>query len=452
MGYAFPQGNLFYRTLTTSLPKIVKGEGIYLYDEGGKQYLDAAGGAIVVNIGHGVEEVADAMFRQARTIAYVNGTQFTNGPAESLAGAIARVMPDSLNKVYFLTSGSEATEAAIKLARQYWLHRGHERKFKAISHDPGYHGATLGALAVSGRPRARRLYRPLLHDFPLIPAPTCYRCPFGKTHPGCNTQCARELERAIQHEGEETVSAFITEPIIGSSAGVAEPPRDYFEIIRDTCTRYDVLLIADEVMTGMGRTGTYLAIEHFGITPDVVLLGKGLSGGYAPLSAMVTKQEIVETIAESEGTFVHGLTFAHTPVICAAGMASFEYLKKHQLIERSGNSGRYLLDKLQALYEFPFVGDVRGKGLFAGIELVADRESKRPFPREVALTEKICTAAKRNGLVLWPNVGHVDGNLGDLIILGPPLVITEEQIDTLVDLLMTTLREVGQEQKGNRPR
>jgi len=263
-------------------------------------------------------------------------------------------------------------------------------------------------------------------------------------YPGCHSWCAYELERAIQREGRETIAAFIAEPIIGSSAGVAEPPLDYFEIIRNLCDQYDVLLIIDEVMTGMGRTGRYLAIEHFGITPDIVLLGKGLSGGYAPLSAMVTRQDILEPIAGGTGAFIHGLTFAHTPVICAAGIAAMDYLERNRLVQRSEESGRHLLERLQALYEVPFVGDIRGKGLFAGIELVEDRDLKKPFPRETALTERICRAAQENGLVLWPNVGHVDGEAGDLLLLGPPLVITLEQIDTLVDRLMRTLETVVQ--------
>ena len=311
--------------------------------------MDAAGGAIVVNIGHGVHDVADALAEQAKKIAYVNGTQFTNEPAEGLASEIAEIMPGSLKKIYFLTSGAEATEAAIKLSRQYWMERGYEWKYQVISQNPGYHGSTLGALTVSGRPLAKRMYHPLMHDFPLIPAPTCYRCAFDLSHPECGIRCAHELDNVIQQVGAETVSAFIVEPIIGTSAGVAVPPKEYLGVVREICDRHHVLLIADEVLTGMGRTGTWMAIDHYDVSPDVVLLGKGLSGGYAPLSAMAVREDIVQAIAEGTGSFVHGLTFAHTPMICAAGLAAVRYIKKHELVRQSAEMGKVLLERLGRL-------------------------------------------------------------------------------------------------------
>ncbi len=444
MSYRFPQGNVFYRKLKASFPLIVRGDGVYLYDDRSKKYIDASGGAVVVNVGHGVKEIIETMADQAKKIAYVNGTQFTNEAVESLATEIAEVMPDSLNKVYPLTSGAEATEAAIKLARQFWVLNGCEDKFKVISHNPGYHGSTLGALAVSGRPMGKHFYHPLVHDFPLIPIPSCYRCPYDDKYPNCLVKCGHALESVIGQEGPETVSAFIAEPIVGASGGAVVPPIEYFEVIREICDLYQVLFIADEVLTGMGRTGKWLAMEHYGVVPDIVLLGKGLAGGYSPLSALVAREEIITTIAESARSFVHGLTFSHTPVICAAGLATIRYIKAHRLVDRCAEMGTYLINQLQQLYDFSFVGDIRGKGLLIGIEFVEDRESKRPFPRENQIAEKIFDVALENGLVLWTNVGHVDGERGDLVIVGPPFIITHEQIDEIVNLLKMTLRTVSE--------
>jgi len=443
MTFRFPQSQVFYRTLTAPLPKVVRGEGIYLYDDQGKRYLDGSGGALVVNVGHGVREIAEAMAEQARTVAYVNGKHFTNEPVEALAREIAEVMPPSLNKVYFLSSGSAATEAAIKLARQYGVEAGHPDKYKIIARRPGYHGNTLAALSASGRPVAKGLYRPLLHDFTFIPAPMQYRCPDGETFAAFGLRCAQALETAIVREGAETVAAFIAEPIIGASAGAAAPPDGYFERIREICDHYDVLFIADEVLTGMGRSGTWLAIENDAVIPDLILLGKGLSGGYAPLSALVAREDLVTTLAEGSGAFAYGQTFSHTPLSAAAGLAAVRYLKQHHLVARSAEMGGYLLERLQRLWAFPFVGDIRGKGLMAGVEFVEDRASKRPFRRSVQFAETVAQAALRNGLVLWPNAGHLDHDEGDLVLLGPPFIITKTQIDELVDLLATTLSEVA---------
>ncbi len=443
MDYRFPNGHVFYRKLTAALPQIVRGEGVYLYDEAGKRYLDGSGGALVVNVGHGVEEIAEAMAAQARTVAYVSGKHFTNEPVEALARELGAVMPSVLNKVYFLSSGSAATEAAIKLARQYWVEAGHPSKYKVIARRPGYHGNTLAALSASGRPLARHFYTPLLHDFTFIPAPTRYRCPDGETYAAYGARCAQALEDAIAREGAETVAAFIAEPIIGASAGVAVPPEGYFEQIRAICTRHNVLFIADEVLTGMGRSGTWLAIEHDGVVPDVLLLGKGLSGGYAPLSALVAREALVTTLAEGSGAFTYGQTFSHTPLSAAAGLATLRYLKQHCLVARSAEMGAYLLDRLQRLRAFSFVGDIRGKGLMAGIEFVEDRATKRPFPRARRVAETVAQAAMRHGLVLWVNVAHLDSGEGDIIVLGPPFIITHTQIDTLVDLLETSLHEAA---------
>ena len=440
MEFAFPEGHVFYRNLRTPFPQIVRGEGVYLYDQAGYRYLDASGGALVVNIGHGLKVVAQALAEQAERIAYVNGKQFTNEPVEMLADELAEVMPESLNKFYFLSSGSEATEAAIKLSRQYWMDHGEKSKYKLISHIPGYHGNTLGALSVSGRPHVKELYAPLLLDFPMIPAPVCYRCPCDKTYPSCGAVCAEALDAMLRQEGPETVSAFIGEPIIGASAGAAIPPPEYFKTIREICDHYQILFIDDEILTGLGRTGSWLAIEAYDILPDIVLLGKGLGGGYLPVSAVVAREEIPAYLENVSGAFIHGQTFSHTPMICTAGLATLRYLKKNQLVERSGTMGVKLLDRCRDLLELPFVGDVRGKGLLVGIEFVADKTSKQPYPRRTRVAERIYHTALKNGLVVWINTGHVDGENGDLV--GPPFTITETQIDELADQLTATCRAV----------
>jgi adenosylmethionine-8-amino-7-oxononanoate aminotransferase len=321
------------------------------------------------------------------------------------------------------------------------MERGYEWKFQVIGQNPGYHGSTVGALAVSGRPLAKRLYHPLMHDFPLIPAPTCYRCAFDLSYPECGIRCAHELKNVIQQVGAETVSAFIVEPIIGTSAGVAVPPVEYFGIVREICDKHHVLLIADEILTGMGRTGTWLAIDHYNLIPDMVLLGKGIGGGYVPLSALAVREDIVQTIAEGTGSFVHGLTFAHTPMICAAGLATIRYMKQHELVKQSAEMGKVLSERLERLMDFAIIGDIRCKGLLAGIEFVEDKASKRPFPGASRIAERFTEAALHNGLVVWPNVGHIDGEKGDAICLGPPLIITEEQIDEVVTLLYDTLSD-----------
>ena len=442
MKFAFPDGKVFYRNLRKTYPQIVRGEGIYLYDISGRRYLDGSGGAVVVNIGHGIEAIADALAQQAKRVAYVNGKQFTNEPVETLSEELAEVMPESINKFYYLTSGSEATEASIKLARQYWVERGEKHKTKIISHNPGYHGNTLGALSVSGRPEVKDLYGPLLLNLPLIPAPVCYRCPCDKTYPSCGAVCAEALDAMIRQEGPETVSAFIAEPIIGASAGTAVPPPEYFKTIREICNHYRVLFIADEILTGMGRTGRWLAIEHYDILPDIVLLGKGLAGGYLPLSALAVREEIPITLENTSGAFLHGQTFSHTPMICTAGLAALRYLKAHHLVERSESMGKLLLERCRELLELDFVGDVRGKGLLVGIEFVSDRLSKKPFPRRARVAERIHHTALQNGLVVWIHSGHIDGESGDLVTIAPPFIINETQIDELIDLFSNTCRAV----------
>jgi adenosylmethionine-8-amino-7-oxononanoate aminotransferase len=324
----------------------------------------------------------------------------------------------------------------VKLARQYWTDRGKSSKWKVISRTPSYHGNTLAALSLSGREQYRTLYGPLLTDFPRIAAPDSYR------HPECDVCTGETLEREILRQGPETVAAFIAEPIVGSSLGAMVPSREYYERVAHVCRKYDVLYIADEVMTGVGRTGAWFAFEHFGVVPDILVTGKGLSGGYAPLSALVASRTIVATIAKATGYFIHAQTYSHTPVICAAGLATLRFLKRHRLVERSAELGDRLFQSLDRLKGNRCVGDIRGLGLFAGIELVRDRATKEPFPRGERIAERVAEAALRNGLVIWPNVGHVEGGDGDILMVAPPFVISGDQVDELVSLLERSIGEV----------
>jgi hypothetical protein len=418
------------------------GRGSTLYDINGKKYLDGSGGAAVVNIGHGVKEVAAALSRQAAKAAYLNGVQFTHEPVEKLAAKVSSFLPFRDAKVFFLTSGSEAIEASIKLARQYWLESGKPEKYRVISLSPSYHGNTLAALSLSARKHYQVAFRPLLLKSARIPAPYCYRCPWDLAPSDCGVKCAHELERAIEKLGRERVSAFIGEVIGGSSTGASVPPQDYWRTVRKICDRNEVLLIADEVMTGIGRTGKWLACHHFGLVPDIIVMGKGLTSGYFPLSAVAAKKGLLEPIRKKGKNFLHAQTFAHHPVGCATALATLDYLEGHDLISRCSQMGRKLLSELKRLLSHPHVGDVRGKGLLIGVEFVRDKKKKTPFPRAGKYVESLIAEALERGLVLWPNIGHADGTNGDLVMVAPPFPIKEAEISLIRDKLESTLAEM----------
>jgi len=435
MGYQYPDSYVFYRKLNRKYLKAVSASGSYITDHQGKRYLDASGGAVVVNVGHGVQEIADAVASQMRNLAYVNGTQFTNAPAEELAAELAEILPGTLKYSYFLSSGSEAIEASVKLACQYWYEKGLPSKWKIISRAPSYHGNTLTALSLSGREHYRTVYGPLLTNFPRIQAPDSYR------HPGCKACTGELLEEEILKQGPETIAAFIAEPIIGSSAGAVVPSREYYQRIVETCKKYDVLLIADEVMAGMGRTGKWFSFQHFDFIPDILVLGKGINGGMVPLSAVVAKKEIVDLLIRTSGYFNHAQTYSHTPVICAVGAATVRYLKKNHLVDRCAEMEGHFFEKLHELKRFSIVGDVRGKGLMAAVEFVRDKSTKEPFSRSAKFAERFTDKAFENGLILWPNVGHVNGTDGDLVMVSPPFTVSREEIDQLLLLFKQTLEQ-----------
>lgn len=423
------------------MPTAVRGSGVFIVDSQGKRYLDASGGAVVVNLGHGRPEIAEAVAAQLKAGYYFHPTMFTTGPVEELAARLAGHAPEGISRFYFMTSGSEAVETAVKLARQAHLAAGRPQRHKLISRWRSYHGLTLGALAATGRTSFRAPFAPMFQDADHIPPPYCLRCPWGLTRPDCGLRCALALEEAILAQGPDTVSAFIAETVSGATLAVYPPPEGYWPLVREICDRYGVLLIHDEVMSGMGRTGRWFASQHYGAAPDIVTMGKGLSGGALPLSAVGVREDIYEQIVAAGG-FAHGGTFSHHPVCAAAGLAALDILEKENLIQRSAEMGAVLGDKLrQGLAGSPHVGDVRGIGMMWGVELVADRDSLVPFPRSQKVTERVWDALFNDGVILYKSLGLAGGD-GDGLVVAPPLVIEEPEMDAIVSALGSALERV----------
>ena len=379
-----------------------------------------------------MREIADAIGEQAARIAYLTGAAFTSGPAEALATELAALTPGDLDHIYFLSSGSEAVEAALKLARQYWVESGRPGKQDILSLSPGYHGNTLLAMSASARPHYATFFREWIVDVHRVPAPLAYHCACRGNDPRCETCSGTILEKRILEIGADRIAAFIAEPVGGSSTGATVPRHDYWRTVREICDRHDVLFVADEVACGAGRTGTWSALEPYGVAPDIMTMGKGIAGGYTPLSAVAAPRRIVDVIARGSGALAHAQTFSHHPVLCAAGLATVRYLREHALVARAATMGRVFHEKLAALLDLPHVGDVRGRGMLAGVELVLDRDTRTPFPRKARMAERFTDAALLAGLVVWPNVGHVNGTNGDIIMLAPPFIIEPAQIDELL--------------------
>jgi adenosylmethionine-8-amino-7-oxononanoate aminotransferase len=432
--------HVFYRKLTRRYPRIVRGEGCWLYDADGRPYLDAVGGAFVANVGHGVREIAAALGQQAERLAYVNGTAFTHDPVEELADEIVRRSSGDLELVYPLASGSEAVEAALKLARQYWVEVGQPARRKIVAFSPAYHGNTLLALSASAREHYQTYFRDWLVDVVRVPAPYAYRCECHGAPPLCPICSGEALELTLAREGPDSIAAVIAEPVGGSSSGASVPAPGFWPRVRAACDRAGILLIADEVLTGAGRTGTWSALEPYGVVPDIMTLGKGIAGGYVPLSAVVAPGRIVDVLASGSGALLHAQTFSHHATLCAAGVATLRYLRQHALIERCAAIAPAFHQRLDGLRELPGVGDVRGRGLLAGIEFVADPVTRAPFPRSARFAETFAEAALDEGLVVWPNVGQADGANGDLAMLAPPFVVTHEELELIVQRFGAALR------------
>jgi adenosylmethionine-8-amino-7-oxononanoate aminotransferase len=421
----------FFPAIQGDLPTVVRGEGIYLYDDTGRRFIDAAGGVgCVTAIGHGVAEVADAMAEQLRTLAFTPWSQFQTPRVDELSGRIADVSPSGLDHVVQFNSGSEVTEAAVMLARQYWLARGRAEKFLVISRWQGFHGLTLGASGFSGHTGRRRKYAPMIHDMPKIPPAYAYRC---EDCASGSLRCADELERTIRWHGPENVACFIAEPVVGATMGGVPAPAGYFQRIREICDRYDVLFIADEVMTGFGRTGRWFAVEHWDVVPDILVAGKGVSGGYAPLAVLMASTTVVDAMREAGTPFVAGHTYSQNPVIAAAGLAVLEFIQRHELVRAAEARGAELARGLARLKErHSVLGDVRGMGLLQGVELVRDQRTREPFPVEAGVAFAFARACIEAGAAVYPGQGGADGLLGDHALVTPPLTITSDQVEELV--------------------
>ncbi|MFZ3217530.1 MAG: aspartate aminotransferase family protein [Candidatus Acidiferrales bacterium] len=425
----------FPRNFLKTYPQAVRGEGCFVYAAGGRRYLDASGGAAVVTIGHGVESVAHAIAEQASRLAYVHSSQFQTAVAEKLAARILALAPQGMRKngrVYLTSGGSEATETALKLARQYWLERGEKKRFRVISRLQSYHGSTLGALSVSGNVRRREPFEPLLKEWGHIPPCFCYRCPFGLKYPECNVDCADELDRLLEREGSKDVAAFIFEPVVGATLGAVAPPDGYVQRLAEICHRHGILLIADEIMSGMGRTGKPFAVEHWGVTPDMILVGKGLASGYAPLGAVIVAGHVVEAVSQGSGAFLHGFTYNGHPASAAAGNAVLDYIEQENLFARVEPAGRELREALEPLRKFSVVGDIRGLGLLLAIEFVRDAKTRAPFPPDARVAYRVQDDALEAGVIVYPGQGCVDGTRGDHILIAPPFTITTPLIQMLV--------------------
>jgi adenosylmethionine-8-amino-7-oxononanoate aminotransferase len=429
-------GRVFRRSLDPALPVAVRAEGSTIWDAEGRAYLDAAGGAIVVNAGHGRQSVADAMAAQAVRLAYAHGSAFTTEPLESYAAELAPYLPLDDPRLYPVSGGSEAIETALKLARAYHLARGEHDRWIVFARWGSYHGNSLGALDLSGRKPLRRPYEGWLGRFRHVSAAYPYRA----GHPGSNAlgdaaELAEELERAIVTAGPGTVAAFVAEPIVGATLAAAVPPDGYWPAIAEVCRRHGVLLIADEVMTGFGRTGRWFGVDHWGVRPDVLVAAKGATSGYWPFGFVAASGEIHDAVVGAGG-FVHGFTFSHHVVGAAVAREVLRILEAEDLVAASATKG----DRLQALLrarlgEHRSVGEIRGRGLMVGLELVADREGRVPFPRAAKVTEAVVRAAKANGVLLYSGTGLADGTDGDSILLGPPFVITDAEIARVVEVL-----------------
>jgi adenosylmethionine-8-amino-7-oxononanoate aminotransferase len=440
---------VFRRSFRKAFPSAVRGEGVYLWDTEGKRYLDFSGSAAVNFIGHGVPEISAAMTEQAKQLEFVHTSQFTTPVAEEYARELLEFAGDNFRggAVYFTCGGSESVETALKLARQYQVEIGQTKRHQVLSRTQSYHGSTLGALSVSGNKRRREMYLPMVREFAHVGIPYCYRCNYDCTDGcrNCGLEYAAELEKAIAAANGEA-AAFIFEPVSGATLGAVVPPPGYLERIAEVCRRNGVLLIADEVMTGMGRTGRNFAIKHWGIAPDILIAAKGLSSGYAPLGAVIASKKVVDGIAS--GTFLHGFTYNAHPVSLAVGRAVLHRLQQQNLVHaadsgRQGSVAAKLEGSLSTLPDLRTVGDVRGIGLLRGVEFVSDKESKKPFAPELNFAGKVGSAALKRGLLVYPMQGCVDGVSGDHLLIAPPAVITPDQIDWAVDQLKDSIDEAS---------
>jgi len=432
--------HVFHRHCHSSLPLATRGEGIYILDQHGHRYLDASGGAAVSCLGHNHPRVIHAIKEQLDKIPYAHTSFFANQASESLADFLIQSAPEGLQRVYFVSGGSEAVESALKMARQYYLERGQDRKY-FIARRQSYHGNTLGALAVGGNFWRRRQFQPLLMETHHIAPCYAYRDQaVDETTTDYGLRVANELEEMILQLGADQVLAFVAEPVVGATAGAVPPVAGYFRRIREICDHYDVLLILDEVMCGMGRTGTMFACEQEGVAPDILTIAKGLGAGYQPVGATLVSEKIFNTIRDGSGFFQHGHTYMAHATAAAAALAVQQTITEENLLENVLTMGQSLRELLEQQFsDHPHVGDIRGRGLFLGLELVLDRASKTPFDSSTGLNILIKKAAMQQGLMCYPMAGTIDGVRGHHILLAPAFIINREQLEELVEKLARSL-------------
>jgi adenosylmethionine-8-amino-7-oxononanoate aminotransferase len=428
---------IFHRSLNRRFPMAVSGSGVWLLDSTGKRYLDASGGAAVSCLGHGHPEIAAAMHEQIDRLAYAHTGFFTTEVAETLAETLVEDAPDGLGHVYFLSGGSEAIEAALKMARQYFLEIGQPQRTRFIARRQSYHGNTLGALAVSGNALRRAPFAPLLMEVDHVSPTYEYRDRGPEESPHAYGQrLVRELGQTLERLGPENVIAFIAETVGGATAGALVPPPGYLKSVRELCDRHGILLILDEVMCGMGRTGSLHACQQEGVSPDLMTIAKGLGAGYQPIGAVLASSRVVEAFARGSGFFQHGHTYLGHPVACAAALAVQRVIRRDRLVERVREQGFRLRSALdEAFAPHPYVGDIRGRGLLLALELVADRDSRQVFDPALKLHAAVKQAALDAGLMVYPMGGTIDGRHGDHIVLAPPFIINDDEIGWLVERL-----------------
>ena len=441
-----PQNSaLFPRNFRKSYPIAARGEGCWIIDQTGRRYLDASGQAAVVSIGHGVAEIGQAMAQQSSQLPFAHTTQFHSAPAEKLAQRLLALAPRNFHsggRVYFTSGGSEATETAIKLARQFHLESRQSSRYRVVSRRQSYHGSTLGAMTVSGNVARRAPYQPLLAEWGHIAPCFCYHCPFDKKFPECGIACADDLDRFLNANDAASVAAFIFEPVVGATLGAAVPPDGYAQRISEICRERGILLIADEIMSGMGRTGKPFAVQHWNVEPDIILVGKGIASGYAPLGAVLVSPRVVEAFERGSGTFQHGFTYQAHPVTTAAANAVLDYIESHKLFERVQPAAEILRAELSALSSHPHVGEIRGLGLLLGIEFVKNKSTREPFLKEQNIAERIRQAALDQNVLTYPTQGCVDGINGDHILLAPPFIISQPESAQIAGALHSALQKV----------
>ncbi|WP_397543836.1 aminotransferase class III-fold pyridoxal phosphate-dependent enzyme [Roseovarius salis] len=437
------KSHLFYQSRQRR-PRLKRAEGVYIWDVEGKRYLDGSSGAMVCNIGHSNPRVLDAMRRQMDIATFGYRLHFETEPGEALAARVAALAPEGLERVFFVSGGSEAVESGVKLARQYKVAAGEGQRYKVISRYPSYHGCTLGALALTGYAPMTEAFDPMMQRMPKIPAPRAYLDGLDPDDPATGRHYADMLEERILQEGPDTVLAFIVEPVGGASTGALMPPAGYMTRIREICDTHGILLIHDEVISGGGRTGTFFAADNWGVVPDIAVLSKGFGAGYMPLGAVVAHERVVEAVLAAGG-FPHGFTYAGNPLACAAGLAVLDEIERQGMMDNAVTVGTRLGARLRALMNrYPFIGDVRGTGMLQAFELVSDRATMAPLPSEMNAHESLVEAAYDEGLIIYSRRTR-GGYSGDHFLVAPPMITTDAQVDEIIEKLTRALDRFAQD-------